>query len=289
MTALFTVPIPSTGGTIICTNPPPTPSSTSTISAKSKPKPKLDTSKIYILTFTSPPDNRLTPAFISAFLLALDILEHRFPKGVVVTTSGIAKFYSNGLDLQVVNETEGFLDRWLWKVFRRLVTYPMPTISLLNGHAFAGGLMLSMYHDYRIMNPSKGFVCLNELDFGVPLQSPMMAIFRAKLTPTTFRDLVLEAKRVPGPEALKCGIVDGLGGIGEVVEFIGERGLEGKAGSGIYGLMKEEMYRGVIGVLDDHEGNLAWRDGVEGKKGGLKREGLRDVEEWERREKKAKL
>ena len=33
----------------------------------------------------------------------------------------------------------------------------MPTIALLNGHAFAGGLMLAMHHDYRIMNPSKGF------------------------------------------------------------------------------------------------------------------------------------
>lgn len=78
---------------------------------------------VYVLTFTSPKDNRLTPAFIDALLLSLDIIEHRYPKGVVVTTSGIAKFYSNGLDLEVVTKTEGFLENWLWRLFRRFLTY----------------------------------------------------------------------------------------------------------------------------------------------------------------------
>jgi hypothetical protein len=93
--SLFTIPISSTGGSIVCTNP--------TSSEKEK--------NIYLLTFTD------------ALILALDIIEHRFPKGVVITTSGIPKFYSNGLDLEVATTTEGFLDKWLWKLFRRFVTY----------------------------------------------------------------------------------------------------------------------------------------------------------------------
>ena len=52
--------------------------------------------------------------------------------------------------------------------------YPMPTIALINGHAFAGGLMLAMFHDYRVMNPHRGYLCLNELDFGAPLRPPSM-------------------------------------------------------------------------------------------------------------------
>lgn len=167
------------------------------------------------------------------------------------------------------------------KILTKETSYPMPTISLLNGHAFAGGFMFAMYHDYRIMNPQKGFLCLNELDFGVPLQGPMMAVFREKLVPNVLRDLVLEAKRVPGSEALKLGIVDALGGLEAVLELIGQRGLEGKAKSGIYGLMKEEMYRGVIGILNGHDGGFETR--VQEGKG----EGVRRVEEWERE--KAKL
>lgn len=107
MAVLFTVPITSAGGSIVCTNPSAT----------------KDHENIYVLTFTSPKDNRLTPVFIEALLLALDIVEHRYPKGVVVTTSGIAKFYSNGLDLDIATKTEGFLDGWLWRLFRRFLTY----------------------------------------------------------------------------------------------------------------------------------------------------------------------
>lgn len=109
MTTLFTVPITSTGGTIVCTNP----------TAKQGSETK---EHIYLLTFTSPKDNRLTPTFIDAFILALDIIEHRYPRGVVVTTSGIPKFYSNGLDLELATSTEGFLDKWLWRLFRKFLT-----------------------------------------------------------------------------------------------------------------------------------------------------------------------
>lgn len=107
---LFTVPMESTGGSIVCTNP------------------DAATKNIYLLTFTSPKDNRLTPTFIDALILALDILEHRFPRGVVITTSGIEKFYSNGLDLGLALSTEGFFPNYLWRLFRRFLTY-LPSLS----------------------------------------------------------------------------------------------------------------------------------------------------------------
>ncbi|KAJ5887120.1 hypothetical protein N7504_011167 [Penicillium tannophilum] len=270
MAALFTVPIASTGGSIVCTNP------------------SQDQQNVYLLTFTSPKDNRLTPTFIDALILALDIIEHRYPKGVVITTSGIAKFYSNGLDLELAMSTEGFVEKWLWRLFRRFLTYPMPTVCLLNGHAFAGGFMLAMYHDYRIQNPDKGFLCVNELEFGVPLQTPMMSIFREKLTPTTFRNVVLEAHRFGGKESLQAGIVDGVGSLNDVLELIRDRKLLNKAETGIYGTMKEEMYSRVLNGLDDHVGNLAWREKVEQKKDDVQKRGLHDIQEWEKKS-KAKL
>jgi len=76
-----------------------------------------------------------------------------------------------------------------------LLTYPMPTIALLNGHAFAGALMLAMMHDYRMMNPHKGYICLNEVELGVPLRPPMTSVFRQKVGAQTYRKLVLEAAR----------------------------------------------------------------------------------------------
>lgn len=103
-TTLFELPILSTpagkaSGTIICTSPVP---------------------EVYLLTFTSAPDNRLTTSFCQAFLLALDILEFSYPPGVVVSTSSITKFYSNGLDLEHATTTKGFWTNSLYKLFARL-------------------------------------------------------------------------------------------------------------------------------------------------------------------------
>lgn len=100
-TALFTVPVSTTQGHFICTAP---------------------ADGIYLLTFTSPPDNRLTSAFIDAFILCLDIIEEKFEKGVLITTSGIAKFYSNGLDLEHTLSTPDFWEAKFTKLCERLLT-----------------------------------------------------------------------------------------------------------------------------------------------------------------------
>lgn len=109
MTTLFELPILSSPssppiGTIVCTTSPSSPNT-------------------YLLTFTAPPDNRMVTGFCQAFLLALDIIECSYPPGVLVTTSGIPKFYSNGLDLNHVNATKGFWDQSLAPVFKRLLLY----------------------------------------------------------------------------------------------------------------------------------------------------------------------
>jgi hypothetical protein len=106
--ALFSIPIlnsttsDKTSGTVVCTSP---------------------SSGVYILTFASPPDNRLLTPFCQALLLALDILEFSYPHGVVITTSGIQKFFSNGLDLEHASSTKGFFPNSLFALFKRLLTY----------------------------------------------------------------------------------------------------------------------------------------------------------------------
>lgn len=113
--------------------------------------------------------------------------------------------------------------------------------------------MLAMHHDYRVMNPTRGFACLNELEFGAPLKPPMSAIFRSKIPdPRTYRDLVLEAHRFGGVEAAARGIVDAAGGWPEVLALVETRKLATKAATGVYGLLKMEMYRECVDLLDNH-------------------------------------
>lgn len=158
----------------------------------------------------------------------------------------------------------------------------MPTVALINGHAFAGALMLSMMHDYRIMNPHRGFLCLNEVELGVPLKPAMSTIFRQKVSPTTYRSLVLEGKRfkvsynphsssrtnklslahfslilnLQALDALKDGIIDGVGQLEETLKFINELKLQTKADKGVYGELKREMWRESLHDLQNN-GDLA--------------------------------
>ncbi|KAK9387867.1 ClpP/crotonase-like domain-containing protein [Lipomyces mesembrius] len=210
---------------------------------------KADSGRHYLLTINSPPDNRLTPEMCLTLAHALDVLEDSFlsvEKLPLVTTSSIQKFYSNGLDLERAKSTPGFWDNALYPLFKRFLEYPTPCIAMINGHAFAGGFMLSMCHDYRIMNPSKGFLCLNELEFGAPLTSPMSAIFRFKLTPAVYQKSVLEAARFTADAAIALSIIDAKGSLADVDEFIKARNIGIFATSPAYGQLKSEMWREII-------------------------------------------
>ncbi|KAI1915605.1 hypothetical protein LOZ53_001402 [Ophidiomyces ophidiicola] len=232
--SLFTVPI-STGGSFECTSP---------------------AERVYLLTFNSPPDNRQTTAFLDAFSLALDIVETKLAPGVLITTSKISKFYSNGLDLEHTMGTEGFFPNVYWRFWKRLLTFPWPTIALINGHAYAGGLFVALLHDYRIQSPTKGYLCLNEVHFGAWLPAPMASIVKYKVgRPATVRDLITEGRRFDSKEALSAGIIDATGGLEEALKLIKDRSLIKLSQTGSYAMLKEEVYNETLKVLESHEEN----------------------------------
>lgn len=232
---LFTLPIgpcgKHPGGTITCTEPQP---------------------QVYVLTWDSPVDNRLTTPFCKKLLAALDILEYGpYKPGVVVTTSSSPKFYSNGFDLEhSVSNKESFFP-FFYSLWARFLSYPMPTVALINGHCYAAGLMLAMAHDYRLAPSPRGYFCLPELPYGLVLTPAMCALFRAKTSPTTLRDLTLEGSQLTGQQIVDMGVADALApnGLEDGLAFIAKRKLAEKAKSGVYGTIKAEVYKELIKEL----------------------------------------
>ncbi|KAG5302093.1 enoyl-CoA hydratase/isomerase [Histoplasma ohiense] len=243
---------------------------------------------VYLLTFNFAPDNRLTEDFCQAMLLSLDIIQFKYPPGVVITTSAIPKFYSNGLDLQKAVTTKGFFENNLFALFKRLLTYPLPTVALINGHAFAGGFMTAMYHDYRIFNSSRGFLCLNEVHFGAALKPAMCSIFREKIAnPAIFRTIVQEGYRFSGREALEYSIVDALGGVDVALALIEKKKLTKLPISGVFGQLRREMYRETYELLERCGDDTAEEEKEAEKELKVNESGLKRVEEWQRRGGKA--
>lgn len=134
------------------------------------------------------------------------------------------------------------------------------------------------------MNPQKGYLCLNELELGMPLRPGMMAVFRNKLPANTLRKLILEAYRYKAAEALAEGLVDHLGGLEECLKFLEERKLVEKAkpgasGKSVYAELKREMWRETVGML----GAEGWAEEA------VRAEREREVVRKEREERDARI
>jgi enoyl-CoA hydratase/carnithine racemase len=203
--------------------------------------------------------NRFNQPFLEALNAALDQVESSADAHALVTTGGEEKFYSNGLDLDWLmgagqEKGEAFL-RQVFGLLARVLAFPVPTVAALNGHAFAGGAMLALAHDCRVMRADRGFFCLPEVDINLPLAPGMLALIQSKLGILTCRELILSGRRVGGPEAVGLQVVDEAVPAGEVVSrAVARAAAAGPKGRATYGALKRGMYAGAIRVL--HEGRI---------------------------------
>ena len=96
-------------------------------------------------------------------------------------TLGIgSKIFSSGFEVSLFKKDNVFqeLPSLFTKLLARILIFPMPTMCVFNGHAVAGGLILGLVHDFRIMREEKAFVCLSELNIGITLPPGYAAVVR---------------------------------------------------------------------------------------------------------------
>ena len=163
---------------------------------------------------------------IAAIGEALDALEASEGPGALVMT-GDGKFFSNGLDLEWMDsvpacQSEETL-RSVHGLFARLLAFPTPTVAAINGHAFAAGAMLALACDQRVMRVDRGFICVPEVDIGLPFTPGMTGLLKAQLSPATAREAMFTGRRYGGDDALLAGIVDAAVAEGQVVAAASER------------------------------------------------------------------
>lgn len=117
----------------------------------------------------------------------------------------------------------------------------------------------------------------------------MSSIFRQKLDPTTYTEMVLEAKRYTGKEAFEKGIVNALGGMEETLKFVEERKLVDKVKTGVLGMLKTEMWRETLGYIDNLEVEEEKFLAANSEEDKRREAGAARVKEWEKNALKSKL
>ena len=217
---------------------------------------------IYTLTMTAG-ENRWNTTFVRAFANALDEVEASSGPCALITRSDNPKFFSNGLDLDWIGSKDehpggdrGVFGEEFMTLMGRIITLPVPTIAAINGHAFGAGFMAALCHDVRLMRSDRGFVCANEMQLGMQIPRPELALFRHKLPMNTFFQTVQLARRWPGPDALAAGIVQEIASDEELLgraQQTAEQLAPLGAKRDIYGGQKELLY-GEGAVINQLEG-----------------------------------
>ena len=168
---------------------------------------------VFVLTMNDG-ENRWNTTFVRALAKALDEVEASSGPAAMVTRSHSEKFFSNGLDLEWVSTSgehrggdRAVFGAEFMALMGRIITLPIPTVAAIGGHAFGAGFMTVLCHDVRIMRTDRGFLCANEMQLGMVIPRPELALFRHKLPAHVFFETVQLARRWSGSDALAAGIV----------------------------------------------------------------------------------
>ena len=154
--------------------------------------------------------NAISPEMIVEILAAFDEVEYNSARVLIFTGAG--KAFCSGMDLEALKalakqspaEQREDTDR-LTKLFRRIWSFPKPTIAAVNSHAIAGGCGLATLCDFTLAVP--------EAKFGYPevrigFLPAVVSIFLVRqIGEKNARNLLLTGNTIDAAEAHRLGLV----------------------------------------------------------------------------------
>ncbi len=176
------------------------------------------------LRLTRPPVNALDSQLVAALRSAIDAAPANGARAIVM--SGRPGMYSAGLDVPALLQLDhATLKQFLGDFFGlcgAIACSPIPIVAAITGHSPAGGAVLAIFCDYRVMarsvDPTKPFrIGLNEVQVG--LSVPALIQFGLQRLVGVYRAerLMVAGTMLEGEEALRIGFIDELVAVDEVV------------------------------------------------------------------------
>jgi enoyl-CoA hydratase len=205
------------------------------------------------LVINDAPRNRMSLAFMDALETEVErIAKDSGVRAIVIRGAG-AENFSVGMDLKQLpagvarmGSIDAVFDQRL-RVLRAIEELPKPVVAVLYGYCLGGGLELPLACHFRFAAAEGARIGLPELDLGtVPAWGGS-----ARLTRCVGRnhalDMILRAKKISGPEALRIGLVNEVWPIGELFERAHALALELAA---MPAVAVREMLRCIVGAGD---------------------------------------
>lgn len=172
--------------------------------------------KVAELTLDNPARmNAFTAPMLGQLAAHLEVIAQDTGIAAVMLTATGDRAFCTGADINAWGDLTPaeFARHWVrdgHRVFDRLARLGKPTIAVLNGHAFGGGLELAAACDLRVMAPGAS-LALPEAGVGiVPGWSGTQRLLRLLPEPMV-KEMALFGHRISADRALACGFVAALG------------------------------------------------------------------------------
>lgn len=173
------------------------------------------------IILSAPGKNAINTELMTQLIADLDAAA-----GEPVLLTGAGDAFSAGLNLKEVLALDaagmkGFLGL-LEETTRVLFEYPGPTVALVNGHAIAGGCVLALACDLRVMRLGTGArIGLNEVALGLHFPPRVMKMVKARVHRRHWERVILGADLFDAETAFDLGLVDHVSE--DASTFAGER------------------------------------------------------------------
>jgi enoyl-CoA hydratase len=154
--------------------------------------------------------NAMDIEFVRGLNVQVETVQHSDARALVITGQG--KMFSAGVDLvRIVDGGADYVREFLPAMnhaFETLFAFPKPLVAAVNGHAIAGGCVLTCCADYRLMAREPGRIGIPEVLVGVPFPVVPLEILRFATPRQHLQALIYRGLTLPADEALRYGLVD---------------------------------------------------------------------------------
>jgi len=129
----------------------------------------------------------------------------------LVLASGRPRFFSSGFDIREVfaydrDGMTAFFGRFI-DLYESLFRFPKPVVAALSGHTFAGGAILAIACDFRIMAEGDYGFALNEINLGLALSPGIRRMLVDAVGASHAREVMLFGEPLAPARALDIGLV----------------------------------------------------------------------------------
>ncbi len=167
---------------------------------------------VHEIRLARPPVNALNPELLAALRLAVQSAPAEGARGIVL--SGGPNVFSGGLDVPhlLTLDRAGLTAAWaaFFAAARALAASPVPVVAAIAGHSPAGGCVLALCCDYRVMARGPFRIGLNEVQVGLVAPDAIQHLMRRVVGPYRAERLLVQGALVEAEHALAIGLVDEL-------------------------------------------------------------------------------